>query len=71
MTDARLRKIYDAGRKAVYAHADPIEGLHSAKLGRVLDLVIEHGDRRQAGMMDWAIDNGFPEFDIVLRFGNS
>jgi hypothetical protein len=35
-----------------------------------LDAIILECDKRQAGLIDWAIDNGFPEFETVLRFGS-
>lgn len=70
MTDERLRKIYDVARYAVYAEGDPSEGMYSPKVGKALDVVIAYCDARQAGMMDWAIANGFPDFETVVLFGS-
>lgn len=44
---------------------------NNVELAKALDVVIAHCDGRQAGLIDWAMDNGYPEFDTVLRFGET
>jgi hypothetical protein len=71
MTKRRLRELYEAVRIA--AHAAGIlacEDGESRELADALDEFIEECDHaREARLVEWAMDNGYPDFETVLRYG--
>jgi hypothetical protein len=70
MTDRRLRKLYRVAQRAAHSEAKRAQTAW-VLLGDALDQIIEECDSRQAGLIDWAIDNGFPEFETVLHYGST
>jgi len=38
------------------------------ELADALGQILEACDATQAGMVDWAIDNGYPDFETVLEY---
>jgi hypothetical protein len=38
------------------------------KLGAALDQIIEECDPWEAGLVDWAMENGYPALETVLRY---
>jgi hypothetical protein len=69
MTEDRFREIYEAARAAAHT-IGVLARYYNAidELADALDEMIEEGDARQAGMVDWAMDNGYPDFETVLEY---
>ena len=70
MTKRRLRELYEAARAA--AHASGMLSCDEGevnKLGAALDQIIEECDPWEAGLVDWAMENGYPALETVLRYG--
>lgn len=40
------------------------------QLAQTLDLLIIEANGDQAGRISWAMDNGYPEYETVLSYGN-
>ena len=71
MTKRRFRNLYEVVRVA--AHEAGIltcnEG-ETAELAEALDEFIEECDTpEEARLVEWAMDNGYPDFETVLRYG--
>jgi hypothetical protein len=71
MTRRRLRELYEVVRSA--AHTAGIlasdEG-ESGELADALDEFIEEcDDAWEARLVEWAMENGYPDFETVLRYG--
>lgn len=71
MTERRFRELYEQVQAASrVVGVDPVAVAFADRLySEARDAIIEECDSRQAGLMDWAMDNGYPEFQTVLRYG--
>jgi hypothetical protein len=71
MTLDRFRQLYETARSAARVTGTDLIAVAFAErlYGEALDTIIEECDAHQAGMVDWAMDNGYPEFETVLRYG--
>jgi hypothetical protein len=71
MTRLQLRKLYAVVRAA--AHAGGIlacEDGETRELADALDQFIEECDKpEEARLVEWAMENGYPDFETVVRYG--
>lgn len=72
MTQDRFRQLYETARSAAHVTGtDPVAVAFADRLhSDALDAIIEESDAHQAGMVDWAMDNGYPEFETMLAYGD-
>jgi hypothetical protein len=70
MTQCRLRKLYNAVRAAARAGGLlECEECETWELGDALDRFIEEcDDPWEARLVEWAMVNGYPDFETVLRY---
>jgi hypothetical protein len=70
MTRRRLRELYESVRSA--AHSAGIlacDDGESRELADALDQFIEECDHAwEATLVEWAMDNGYPDFETVLEY---
>jgi len=71
MTEARIRELYELVRCSIHSlgHSAAVTESLESQLERALDQIIDESDPMQAGLVDWAMGNGCPEFETVLKFG--
>jgi hypothetical protein len=71
MTERRFRQLYEQVQAASrVVGVDPVAVAFADRLyGEARDAIIGQCNSRQAALMDWAMENGYPEFETVLRYG--
>jgi hypothetical protein len=71
MTKRRLRKLYEVVRAAAHGSGTTAcEDGESDELAAALDEIIDECDHAsEARLVEWAMSNGYPDFDTVLRYG--
>ena len=71
MTKRRLRKLYEVVRVAAHAAGSlACDDGEPGELADALDQIIDECDHAsEARLVEWAMANGYPDFDTVLRYG--
>jgi hypothetical protein len=67
VNDKAFRTLYAEAQAAFRSTRDEAD----EHLGECLDCIIAECDARQAGLVAWAMENGYPDFETVLQYGNS
>jgi hypothetical protein len=70
MTKRRLRELYEMVRVAAHATGVPTrEDGESDDLAHALDEIFDECDHAsEARMVEWAMANGYPDFDTVVLY---
>jgi hypothetical protein len=73
MTDYKLGKLYEAMRSSLKLREDRlalpiVRGRAHREACKAIDIMTMGIDQRQAEMLDWAQENGYPHWTTVLRF---
>jgi len=70
MTKRRLRQLYELVRVAAHAAGSlACDDGETGELADALDQIIDEcDDASEARLVEWAMDNGYPDFDTVLRY---
>ena len=71
MTKRHLQELYEVVRAAAHAGgALARDEVESVELADALDQFVEECDHAwEARLVEWAMDNGFPDFETVLQYG--
>jgi hypothetical protein len=73
VTDYKLGRLYAAARNAAQLADDPlafprVRAKAERQIRQAYDVMAMGIDDRQAAMLDWARENGYPDWETVLRY---
>jgi DNA-binding GntR family transcriptional regulator len=71
MTKRRLRALYEVVRVAAHAAGSlACDEVATGELADALDQIIDEcDDASEARLVEWAMENGYPALETVLRYG--
>jgi hypothetical protein len=69
MTSERFKQLYETVRNAANVKGDDVRVRSDARrhLRQALDLLSLEAEANQWAAVEWAMKNGYPEFDIVVK----